>query len=70
MLWRVEAKPGGPGRERVPRGRTALTRWQPALVAALLVVLAVSVALVLAQSAGLIHLGFLGGTGGVSPPSR
>jgi hypothetical protein len=44
---------------------TGLERWQPVLVV-LLVLLVTAVALVLAQSAGVIHLPFLGGSGGSS----
>jgi hypothetical protein len=44
-------------------GTTGLARWRPFLVVALIVVLAGSVALVLAQSAGAIHLPLLGGNG-------
>jgi len=50
---------GGRGR----RGASGLDRWRPFLVVALIVVLAGSVALVLAQSAGAIHLPLLGGSG-------
>jgi hypothetical protein len=45
---------------------TGLERWQPVLVVLLVLVLATAVALVLAQSAGVIHLPFLGGSGGSS----
>jgi len=38
-------------------------RWRPVLVVLLVVALAGSVSLLLAQSAGLIHWGFLGGAG-------
>jgi len=43
--------------------RGSLERWQPVLVALLIVTLATAVALVLAQSAGAIHLPLLGGYG-------
>lgn len=46
------------------RAATGLERWQPVLVVLVALVLATAVALVLAQSAGAIHLPFLGGTGG------
>lgn len=48
------------------RHRVGFARWHPVLVVLLVVVLAASVALVLAQSAGAIHLPFLGGNGAVA----
>jgi len=53
-----------------PVERTGWRRAQPVLVVVLVVVLATAVGLVLAQSAGLVHLPLIGGNGGgpVLPP--
>ena len=51
------------------RSGRAATRWErvrPLLVVILVVVIATAVTLILLQSAGAVHLPFLGGTGGAS----
>ncbi len=62
----------GNDRRQGSRSRPAVSRWsraQPYLAVALVVLLATAVTLILLQSAGAIHLPFLGGTGpgGITP---
>jgi hypothetical protein len=52
-----------------PRSR-GWARWRPRLVVALVVLIAIAVTLILLQSAGVVHLPFLGGTGGTSGAGR
>jgi len=55
---------GGPVAPVADRPGDSLAHWQPVLVTVLILALATAVALVLAQSAGAIHLPLLGGYGG------
>jgi hypothetical protein len=65
----AESAPVAPGEADRPAAEMAVVRrgslehWQPVLVTLLIVVLATAIALVLAQSAGAIHLPLLGGYG-------